>query len=154
MTNEHLNFIVFLENTMATYYQNIKNLPRLAGARAVLEFMEQHSFEHAAIIEETIQKYVKPVVRESLIADFQNNLLNKVYKEITEEPDILKVLEALAASEESVGKLYQSFAGLLKKTAEHYQAVANRIEEIAGQEFGHRDLLLKDRERLVEKSRK
>jgi hypothetical protein len=151
MTNEYLNFIVFLENTMATYYQKIKNLPRLEGARAVLEFMEQHSFEHAAVIEKTKKDYPKPAVRESLIADFQNNLLNKVYKQITDERDILKVLESLAASEESVGKLYQSLAGLLAKTAEHYTAVAARINEIAEQEFHHRDLLIQDRARLAEK---
>ena len=151
MTNEYLNFIVFLENTMATYYKKIKNLPRLEGARAVLEFMEQHSVEHAAIIENTKKNYPKPVVRESLIADFQNNLLNKVYKEISDERDILKVLKALAASEESVGKLYQSLASLLKKTAEHYQAVADQIDEIADQEFDHRDLLLKDHARLAKK---
>jgi rubrerythrin len=152
MTNEYLNFIVFLENTMATYYQKIKNLPRLEGARQVLEFMEQHSFEHAAIIEKTKKDYPKPSVRESLVADFQNNLLNKVYRQISEEKDILKVLESLAVSEESVGKLYQSLAGLLAKTAEHYTEVAARINEIAEQEFQHRDLLLKDRARLAEKA--
>jgi rubrerythrin len=154
MTNEYLNFIIFLENAMATYYQKIKNLPRLEGARSVLEFMETHSFEHATIIEKTKNEYPKPAVRESLISDFQNNLLNKVYRRITEEKDILRVLEELAMSEESVGKLYQSLAGLMTKMAEHYSAVASRINEIAEQEFGHRDLLLKDRARLIAKQTK
>ncbi|HOD15107.1 MAG TPA: hypothetical protein PK307_17040 [Spirochaetota bacterium] len=154
MTNEYLNFIVFLENTMATYYQKIKNLPRLEGAKAVLEFMEQHSFEHAAIISDMDRNLTKPVVRESMIADFQNNLLNKVYREISEEKDILNVLEQLAASEESVGRLYQSFASLLKKLAEYYLAISDEINVIAEQEFGHRDLLLKDRERLAGKAAK
>ena len=154
MTNEYLNFIIFLENAMATYYQKIKNLPRLDGVRTVLEFMETHSFEHAAIIEKTKIDFPKPAIRESMITDFQNNLLNKVYRRITEESDILKVLEELAASEESVGKLYQSLAGLMTKMAEHYGAVAARINEIADQEFGHRDLLIKDRERLMSKKPK
>jgi rubrerythrin len=151
MTNEYINFIVFLENTLATYYQKIKNLARLEGARAVLEFMEVHSFEHAKIIEETRGKYPKPIVRESLIADFQNNLLNSVFKEISEEKDILKVLETLADSEESIGKLYQSFSSLLKKLSDHYLSVAEEIEKIAKEEFNHRDLLLKDRDRLAKK---
>ncbi len=151
MTNEYINFIIFLENTMATYYQKIKNLARLEGARAVLEFMEVHSFEHAAIIEETRDRFPKPAVRESMIADFQNNLLNTVLKKISEEKDILAVLQTLAESEESMGKLYQSMSSLLKKTADHYVSVADQIESIARQEFDHRDLLLKDRERLSKK---
>ncbi len=151
MTNEYINFIIFLENTMATYYQKIKNLARLEGARAVLEFMEVHSFEHAAIIEETRDRFPKPAVRESIIADFQNNLLNTVLKKISEEKDILAVLQTLAESEESMGKLYQSMSSLLKKTADHYVSVAEQIESIARQEFDHRDLLLKDRERLSKK---
>ena len=152
MTNEYINFIVFLENTLATYYQKIKNLARLEGARSVLEFMEVHSFEHGKIIEETRGKYPKPIVRESLIADFQNNLLNSVLKEVSQEKDILKVLKTLADSEESIGKLYQSFSSLLKKLADHYLSVAEDIEKIAKEEFSHRDLLLKDRDRLAKKS--
>lgn len=152
MTNEYLNFIVFLENTMAAYYQKIKNLPRLEGARDVLEFMETHSFEHAEIIENVKKNFPKPSVREGLITDFQNNLLNKVYKEISDEKDILKVLEALAVSEDSIGRLYRSLASLLKKTAEHYLAVAGQIETIAGEEFDHRDILLRDRTRLAGKA--
>jgi len=151
MTNEYINFIVFLENTLATYYQKIKNLARLEPARSVLEFMEIHSFEHAQIIENVRGKYPKPVVRESLITDFQNNLLNTVFKKISDEKDILSVLEILASSEESVGKLYQSFAILLKKLSDHYMSVAEEIEKIAKQEFDHRDLLLKDRDRLSKK---
>lgn len=153
MTDEYVNFIVFLENTLATYYQKIKNLARLEGARAVLEFMEVHSFEHAKIIEEARGKYPKPLVRESMITDFQNNLLNTVFKEISEEKDVLKILKVLADSEESVGKLYQSFSSLLKKLSDHYLNVAEEIENIAKEEFNHRDLLLKDRERLSNKSR-
>jgi rubrerythrin len=153
MTNEYINFIVFLENTLATYYQKIKNLARLEPARSVLEFMEVHSFEHAKIIEEVRGKYPKPMVRESLITDFQNNLLNTVFKKISNEKDILRILEILADSEESVGKLYQSFSSLLKKLSDHYLSIAEEIENISKQEFDHRDLLLKDRARLASKSK-
>ncbi|MBN2160699.1 MAG: hypothetical protein JW807_15020 [Spirochaetes bacterium] len=152
MTNEYMNFIIFLEKTLATYYQKIKNLPRLEGTRNVLEFMEVHSFEHAEIMEEANKKLVKPAVRDSIITDFQNNLLNTVFKKISDEKDILTVLQILANSEESIGKLYQSISGLLNKIAEHYHAVAAEIEKIALQEYDHRDLLLKDRDRLAKKA--
>ncbi len=151
MTNEYINFIIFLENTLATYYQKIKNLARLEGARNVLEFMEVHSFEHAKIIEEIKMQLPKPVMRENMIADFQNNLLDNVFKKISGEKDILKVLEMLADSEESLGKLYESMARLLKKMADHNLMIAEKIEGIASQEYNHRDLLLKDRDRLAKK---
>lgn len=152
MTNEYMNFIVFLEKTLATYYQKIKNLPRLEGARNVLEFMEVHSYEHAEIIEEAGRKLVKPAVRDNMIADFQNNLLNTVFKKISDEKDIFNVLQILADAEESLGKLYQSISGLMVKIADHYRDVASEIEKIARQEYDHRDLLLKDRDRLAQKS--
>ena len=132
-------------------YQKIKNLARLEGAREVLEFMEVHSFEHAAVIEEFKQKFPKPVMREHLIADFQNNLVDTVFKKISEEKDILKALELLADSEESIGKLYESMARLLKKMADYNIMIAEKIEDIARQEYNHRDLLLKDRDRLAKK---
>ncbi len=151
MTNEYVNFIIFLENTLATYYQKIKNLARLEGARDVLEFMEVHSFEHAKIIEGLKEKYPKPVMQESMISDFQNNLLNAVFKQISEEKDPIRALEILANSEESLGKLYESMARLLKKTSDYYLMIAQNIDEIARQEYGHRDILLKDRDRLAKK---
>lgn len=151
MTSEYINFIIFLENTLATYYQKIKNLARLEGARNVLEFMEVHSFEHAKIIENIKVELQKPVMRENMIADFQNNLVNSVFGKISRENDILKVLDMLADSEESLGKLYESMASILRKTADYNNKIAERIEEIAGHEYQHRDLLRKDRDRLAAK---
>jgi hypothetical protein len=151
MTNEYINFIIFLENTLATYYQKIKNLARLEGARSVLEFMEVHSFEHAKIIEGIKEKFPKPVMNESMISEFQNNLLNTVFKNITEEKDAVTALGILANSEESLGKLYESMARFLKKMADYNLMIAENIEEIARQEYGHRDILLKDRDRLAKK---
>jgi hypothetical protein len=151
MTNEYINFIIFLENTLATFYQKIKNLARLEGARNVMEFMEVHSFEHAKIIEEIKENFPKPVMRENMIADFQNNMIDSVFAKVSEEKDILKVLKMLADSEESLGKMYESMARLLKKTADYNLMIAEKIEGIASQEYQHRDLLLKDRDRLAKK---
>ncbi len=151
MADEYLNFIVLLENTLGTYYGKIKNLPRLEGARSVLEFMETHSFEHAELVRDAAEKHRKPALRESMIADFQNNLVEKVFREISEEKDILSVLEKLANSEESLGKLYQGIADMLVRIGDYYREIAAEIAAVANQEFNHRDLLLKDRDRLKQK---
>ncbi len=152
MTSEYLNYIVLLENTLGTYYQKIKNLPRLEGARSVLEFMEDHSFEHARLIGETAERYRKPVIREGMITDFQNNLTDSVFKKISDEKDILTVLDILADSENSLGKLYTSLADLMGNLADHYRNIAGEIRTIAEEEFNHRDLLMKDRDRLAQKT--
>ena len=151
MASEYINFIVFLEKTLGTYYGRIKSLPRLEGVKTVLEFMEVHSLEHAEIIEGIEIKHPKPTFREGIIADFQNNLTKSVFERVSGENDILKVLQILADSEESLGKLYESISGMMRKISEHYQNVAEEIEKIGQQELNHRDLLLKDRERLAKK---
>lgn len=151
MADEYLSYIVLLENTLGTYYGKIKNLPRLEGARSVLEFMETHSFEHAELIRESAEKRRKPAIREGMITDFQNNLVDKVFAKISEEKDILRVLETLSDSEESLGKLYRSIADLMVRIGDYYRGIASEIASIADQEFNHRDLLLKDRDRLKQK---
>lgn len=151
MADEYLNYIVLLENTLGTYYGKIKNLPRLEGARSVLEFMETHSFEHADLIREAGGKRRKPALRESMITDFQNDLVEKVFRQISDEKDILSVLEKLANSEESLGKLYHGIADLMVRIGDYYREIAAEIAAVADQEFNHRDLLLKDRERLKQK---
>jgi hypothetical protein len=148
MENEYLNFIIFLENTLASYYQKIKNLPRLEGARNVLEFMEVHSKEHAEVIEQSKNKHKKPVIRESLITDFQNNLTSQVFEQVSNEGDILKVLEILADSEGSLGKMYKSLSSLMLNKSEYYRNIAAEIDKIANDEINHQKLLLKDRDRL------
>lgn len=151
MGSEYIQFIVFLEKTLGTYYGKIKSLPRLEGVKAMMEFMEVHSLEHAEIIEGIEIRHPKPTFRESIIADFQNNLTKTVFEQITGEKDILKILEMLAESEESLGKLYNSMASMMRKIADHYINVAEEIDTIGKQELNHRDLLLQDRERLAKK---
>jgi len=151
MTNKHLNLIVNLENTLGNFYLKIKNLARLAGAREVLEFMEVHSFEHANIIGQLNTNLQQPVLHESAVINFQHNLTKSVFNKVTNEKDILSLLNVLAESEESVGKLYMGISGIFIKISNYYRAIAAEIENIAKEEFNHRDLLLKDKARLAQK---
>jgi hypothetical protein len=154
MADEYINLIVYLENTLADYYAKIKYLPRLEGSKEVLEYMEVHSHEHAEIISEIKRKIKKPVVHESAIINFQNNLAKSVFNKISAEKNILSVLQILADSEESVGKLYMSISSLLMKFSVYYRTIAEDIDKIAKEEFDHRDLLLKDKKRLAQKINK
>jgi hypothetical protein len=151
MSDEILNYIVFLENTMASFYQRIKEYDELKLLSPVLEFMETHSAEHADFIRETIDKYSRPHMDDRLIVDYQNEISRKVFNKITEEPDKAEVLHILAKAEESVGDLYNKIVNHLTKTSEYYKSLADAVKKTANEEYDHRDILLHDREKLLNK---
>jgi hypothetical protein len=154
MAEKSLNLIVLLENNLANFYSKIKNLPRLTGAKEVLEFMEVHSFEHANIIEQLKINLPKPTLNENAINNYQNNLTKSLFDRIMHEENILSLLQQLADSEESVGKLYMGVSGVFIKLSDYYRSVAAQIETIAKDEYNHRDLLLKDKARLAQRFEK
>jgi len=149
MPNKFLDLMIFLENTLASFYAKIKKLSRLKAAKSVLEFMEYHSYAHAQIIEQTKEKFKNPVISEKAIVDFQKNITENVFKQVSNEEDIIKVLKTLADSEESIGKMYISIVKHLRNLSQYYSDIANEIEAISKEEMRHRDLLLRDRDNLL-----
>ena len=150
MAHKFLDLLILLENALASFYGKIKNLSRFKEAKAVLEFMELHSYAHAQIIEQSKSKYKKPVIKEKAIINFQKNITKSVFDKVSNETDLSKMLKTLADSEESIGMMYKSIVKHLKGMAQYYNDIANEIEEISEEEMHHRDLLLKDRDRFLE----
>jgi hypothetical protein len=151
MSDEIMNYIVFLENTVASFYERIKGFDELSLLFPVLEFMETHSSGHADFIKETIDKYSRPYMDDRLIVDYQNEITRKVLKKIEQENDKTEVLQILANAEESIGKLYNNIADHLTKTSEYYKNLSDAVKKIADEEFDHRDILLRDRTKLLSK---
>jgi truncated hemoglobin YjbI len=151
MSDEILNYIIFLENTVASFYQRIKEVDELRPLNSVLEFMETHSSEHAEFIKETIVKYAKPHLDDRLIIDYQNEINRKVLNKIIDEDDRGEVLQILANAEESIGKLYDKITDHLTKTSEYYKSLSEAVKKIACEEYDHRDILLRNREKLLKK---
>jgi len=151
MKEEHLELIINLENILAGFYEKIKSLPRAKGAQYVLEYMETHSYAHAKEIDQLKKTLKKPDFKKNLIIDFQKKLMKSTFEEITKQKDIVTVLKMLANSEESIGNLYRSIVLYLMNMSRYYSEIAQKVNEIADQENQHRDLLLSDRERLIEK---
>jgi hypothetical protein len=151
MKNEYLDFIIFLENTLASFYANLKNDTTYERIKTLLEFMETHSFEHAKIIKETKVDLKEPELNENLILDHHNNLTKKVLSKITAEKNLPLILQELAATEESIGNLYKKISSRLNELSEYYKKIAGVIGKIGDDEYDHRDLLLRDRDRLSKK---
>ncbi|MFC1671048.1 hypothetical protein ACFL20_11715 [Spirochaetota bacterium] len=150
MTNKFLDLLVLLENALASFYGKVKNLSRFREARNVLEFMELHSYAHAQIIEQSKVKFKRPVIKEKAIIEFQKNITKSVFDQVSTEKDIIKLLKTLADSEESIGMMYKSIVKHLKGLAQYYTDMAKEIEEISNEEMHHRDLLLNDRDKLLQ----
>ena len=151
MSNEYLDFIVFLENTLASFYANLKKDTSYERIKTLLDFMETHSFEHAEKIKETKAAYITPELSENEILTYHNDLTKKVTAILASGKNLIAVLEELATSEESLGNLYKKIASVLIDISEHYKKVARVINKIGDDEYDHRDLLLKDRNRLMQK---
>ncbi len=115
--------------------------------------MEVHSEQHAQVIEGIQKGKPRPLLKEGMITDFQNNLVESLFRKVHGERDVPKALGILAESENSLGSLYSDIASLLRRFSAHYLAVADDIMVVAAEEENHRDLLLKDRERLLKKKK-
>ncbi len=148
MSDEYLNYIYFLETTLASFYARIKDEDRFSFARMSLEFMEEHSFAHAELIEETMKKHPRPVLPEKILVDYQNFVSRELYKKISTGSSGGVLYTTLAKSEEELGDLYLKFSAHLKALAEHYLEVAGVIDGIAADEYNHRDILINDYENL------
>jgi len=154
MSDEILNYIIFLENTIAGFYENIKNFPEMERFVPVLDFMETHSKEHADKIQSVKDKYERPSMSDEIIIDMHNSITRDVYKKISNETNYIKVLELLAESEESVGILYKKISDFLVQLSLHYKRLSGEILMISKEEYDHRDILLRDGKKLAEKKKK
>ena len=148
MSEQYLNYIILLEKTLASFYQQYSKRTDYLSIKSVLEFMEIHSESHAVKIEESKSAFTKPVLDEKLIMDAHNRITVEVRDEISAENDLKIILQILADSEESIGKLYEKIADYLKETADYYTSISEEIRQIAKEEYDHRDILLADKKRL------
>ncbi len=149
MKSEFLDFIAFLEKTIASFYEQMTRDTEFERIKSVLEFMETHSLEHAEKIEELNRSIERPELSRELIIDYQNNLTQNVKKEVSRNKNIPEVLKTLADSEEALALLYKKVGTLMNDIADYYKRIASEIQVLAEDEYQHRDLLLKDRDRML-----
>lgn len=148
MKDEFLDYIIFLENTLAAFYKKIKVMEEYERAEDILELMETHSVLHAQLVENLRDENPRPEIKDYFPIDYQNTIVHKVAERIKNEGDLPEVIKILAESEESVGVHYGKLSDYLRKLSAHYLALSEKIDDLSGDEMNHRDLLLKDLEKL------
>ncbi len=153
MKSEFLDFIVFLEKTIASFYEQMQKDSAFERIKTVLDFMETHSREHGEKIDQLNRTMERPELSKELIIDYQNNLAKEVKNEISQQKDLPGVLKTLADSEEELALLYKRISGLMSEIAEYYQKLSREIDVLAHDEYQHRDILLNDRERIINRKK-
>jgi len=147
-----LKVFVKLEKDLAAFYRKLKNVSSIREIIETYEKMEQQSENHAEIILKDYQKYRIPDLDIEPLIVLHNHVKVKFLEEIKNESNILYVLQKLAEGEEQLGKIYKSIAAHYKKNSEKYEHLSKAIEKIAGEEFAHRDYILREMEKQQQKN--
>jgi rubrerythrin len=141
------DFIASLERDIAAFYLKLKSVSQLARSGELFDFMATHSEGHASIVDAIARKHARPEIRQDVIKEFHDKIKESLFTEIVASDNLSEVIDKIARTEELVGKLYAVIADHYAKTANHYRAIADEITQISGEEFIHRDMALKEKEK-------
>lgn len=143
METSFFNLIIELENDLALFYHKVKQVSRFRPFVETFSLMATVSENHSKRIQAIEKKYTRPTFNRKAVLDLHNLIKNELWDEITAEEDEKKIIKTMAASEEKIGNLYRAMSEFLGLLGAYYLEVATEIEHISGEEYGHRDALLR-----------
>lgn len=143
------DFLVDLEKNIARLYSRLRAYKQFSGSRELLDFMDAHSQGHADSIGSLRDQFKKPVLETSFFLQVHRNIEASLLDEVKQATSPTEVMDALAKTEELVGKMYGLLSNHYKKLASYYSGIAESIEKISHEEFAHRDMVLAEKKRYV-----
>ena len=105
--------------------------------------METVSFNHSQLIREAGEKVSIPSFDKNAILIMHKKMRDKLWNDIMKDEDENSILKKMAVSEESVGKLYLAISTYYQNLSEAYKNVSTEIQQIAQEEFEHRERIIK-----------
>lgn len=132
-----------LELNIVELYSKAKTLSRLRPFVETFQLMETVSFNHSQKIKETGEKVSITAFDKNTILVMHRKMRDKLWDDIIKDENENSILKKMATSEESVGKLYLAISSYYQKLSDAYKNVVIEINQIAQEEFEHRDALLK-----------
>jgi hypothetical protein len=142
MTPKVVELAVTLEKDLADFYQELGRIEHLKPYADIFSFMVDHSASHANQIEQAARALSWRALDTEPITALHARLKSSLREEIQSEGDHSAVLAKLARTEEIIGQMYRTIAGHYRKRAESCTAVADTFEQLAREEFDHRDYIL------------
>ena len=143
MALDIFDLLAELELHIVELYNKARKLTRFKVFSETFQLMETVSANHSAEIKNLGDTKSMPTFDRAAVIRMHDKMKNKLWEDIIKETDENLILKKMAKSEEDTGKLYTAISFYFKKLAEYYNYVASDIEKIAGQEFEHRDALMK-----------
>ena len=141
MDEKIFDFMVELEDDLIVVYQKLKNISRFDTMKLLFELMIKQSSGHSLRIR-NIDVAPKPEFNTPAALELHNRIKEHLFDETVGEKSYDAALRKLANSEELIGKMYQSIAQYYQKVSEYYQSISKKVEELAHEEYGHRDAIL------------
>lgn len=133
--------VVALETDLADFYLEIGQIEHLKPLADIFSFMTDHSQEHARQIDRVAAAIDMPELDTDPINELHQRLKSSLLEQIRDEKDKDTIIRKLAQTEDVIGQLYQSIAAHYRKLATAYTAVADQVETLSKEEFGHRDYI-------------
>lgn len=143
MDESFFDLIVELEKDLALFYHKVKSVSRFRPFIETFSLMATVSENHSNRIKGIDSKYTKPTFNKKAVKNLHNRIKDKLWDEITVETDENSIIGKMANSEEQIGDLYKAISEFLGLLGSYYLEISNEIENISGEEYGHRDALLK-----------
>lgn len=148
-----LKVFVKLEKDIAAFYHKLKNISLIREVVNTYEKMERQSESHAKKIMNDYKAFrIQDLDIEPLIV-LHNHVKQNLLEEIKNESNVVYILQKLADAEEKLGKIYKSIAVHYKRNGEKYLNLSSAINKIGDEEFMHRDVILKDMHKQIEKQK-
>jgi hypothetical protein len=132
-----------LEIHIAELYGKMKIISRFRDYFDTFRLMEEISFDHSEKIKDLMKKYTVAAFDRISVIKIHDKIKNKLWENVIDSNDEKSIIKKMSESEESVGKLYYAIAAYYKKLSEYYNSISKEMEIIAGEEFDHKELLLK-----------
>ncbi len=132
-----------LEIHIAELYGKMKIISRFRDYFDTFRLMEEISFDHSEKIKDLMKKYTVAAFDRISVIKIHDKIKNKLWENVIDSNDEKSIIKKMSESEESVGKLYYAIAAYYKKLSEYYINISKEMEIIAGEEFDHKELLLK-----------
>jgi hypothetical protein len=148
-----LKVFVRLEKDIAAFYSKLKNISIIREVVNTYEKMEQQSESHAKKIMNDYNAFRIPDLDIEPLMVLHNHVKQNLLEEIKNESNVVYILQKLADAEEKLGKIYKSIAIHYKRNGEKYLNLSSAIDTIGDEEYMHRDVILKDMQRQIEKQK-
>ncbi len=143
MRKRIFELLSLIENDLAIVYGELQRPCHDPALLEIYDFMVKHCRLHAQKIKSLEEDHQKLEINEEDILKFHKTIREALREKIDGNTPEDVILQLLESTEESLGQLYHSMAGHFWRVARYYDQIGNDLEDLAGEEVFHKDVIRK-----------